>query len=114
MKPGGRTHPDNLDQMLWPGCFRCHDGKYKTADGRTIKANDCNACHTILARGNGAELQQLTSGGQPFKHVGGDYDLSGSDCHASGLLAAGSGLGRRLFLKTSPKLAGHQAEDDDN
>ena len=50
---------------IWPGCFRCHDGKHKTADGkRTIKANDCNACHTILAQGSGDELNQLTPGAE--------------------------------------------------
>ena len=30
------------------GCFRCHDDRHKTADGRTISA-DCNTCHTLLA-----------------------------------------------------------------
>jgi hypothetical protein len=85
MKANWSVYPDNIGHMLWPGCFRCHDGTHKTEDGRTIKANDCNACHTILAQGSGAELQQLTPGGQPFKHVGGDYDLSCSDCHTGGL-----------------------------
>ncbi len=71
--------------MLWPGCFRCHDGTHKSADGRTIRANDCNACRTILAQGSGADLQKLTPGGQPFIHTGGDYDLSCSDCHTGRL-----------------------------
>ncbi len=85
MKANWSVYPDNIGHMLWPGCFRCHDGNHKTEDGkRTIKANDCNACHTILAQGSGAELQQLTPGGQPFKHTGGDYDLSCSDCHTGG------------------------------
>ena len=30
------------------GCFRCHDDRHKSADGRTISA-DCNTCHTLLA-----------------------------------------------------------------
>ena len=71
--------------MIWPGCFRCHDGLHKTEDGkRTIKANDCNACHTILAQGAGAELDQLTPAGQKFKHPGGDYDGACTDCHNGG------------------------------
>ena len=85
MKANWSVYPDNIGHMIWPGCFRCHDGTHRAQDGRTIKANDCNACHTILAQGSGAELQQLTPGGQPFKHVGGDYDLSCSDCHTGGL-----------------------------
>ena len=85
MKANWSVYPDNLGHMLWPGCFRCHDGTHKTEDGRqSIKANDCNACHTILAQGAGDELQQLTPGGQTFKHTGGDYDLSCSDCHTGG------------------------------
>jgi len=30
------------------GCFRCHDDRHKSADGRTI-SGDCNTCHTLLA-----------------------------------------------------------------
>jgi nitrate/TMAO reductase-like tetraheme cytochrome c subunit len=71
--------------MIWPGCFRCHDGTHKSDDKRTIKANDCNSCHTILAQGSGAEMLQLTPGGQKFNHTGGDYDLSCFDCHTGGL-----------------------------
>jgi nitrate/TMAO reductase-like tetraheme cytochrome c subunit len=84
MKADWSVYPDNLGHMIWPGCFRCHDGNHKADDGRTIKANDCNACHTILAQGAGDELNQLTPGGQQFKHTGGDYDLSCSDCHTGG------------------------------
>jgi nitrate/TMAO reductase-like tetraheme cytochrome c subunit len=84
MKANWSVYPDNIGHMIWPGCFRCHDGNHKTDAGKTIKANDCNACHTILAQGSGADLQQMTPGGQPFKHIGGDYDLSCSDCHTGG------------------------------
>jgi len=85
MKADWSTYPDNIGHTIWPGCFRCHDGNHKAEDGkRTIKANDCNACHTILAQGSGAELEQLTPGGQQFEHTGGDYDLSCSDCHTGG------------------------------
>jgi len=72
--------------MIWPGCFRCHDGKHKSENGQqTIKADDCNACHTILAQGSGAELRQLSAEGQQFKHPGGDYDLGCTECHSGGL-----------------------------
>lgn len=30
------------------GCFRCHDDRHVSADGKTISA-DCNTCHTLLA-----------------------------------------------------------------
>ena len=54
MKANWSTYPDNVGHMIWPGCFRCHDGLHKTEDRKlTIKADDCNACHTILAQGAG-------------------------------------------------------------
>jgi mono/diheme cytochrome c family protein len=40
------THPDNLGHRDFPGCFRCHDGKHVSADGKTIRL-ECNICHTI-------------------------------------------------------------------
>jgi len=54
---------EDLSGPYWPqrlaGLFSLHDGLHQTADGkRSIKANDCNACHTILAQGSGAELDQ--------------------------------------------------------
>ena len=87
MKAQWSVYPDNLGHRTWPGCFRCHDGKHKTVDGkRTIKANDCNACHTILAQGEGEELRQLNGDGQKFKHPEDLYDPSFqcTDCHTGG------------------------------
>ena len=87
MKANWSVYPDNVGHMIWPGCFRCHDGDHKADDGkRVIKANDCNACHTILAQGTGAELLRLTPGGQQFNHPAGDLDGNNSctDCHNGG------------------------------
>jgi nitrate/TMAO reductase-like tetraheme cytochrome c subunit len=86
MKASWKVYPDNIGHKDWPGCFRCHDGLHKTADGkRAIKANDCNACHTILAQGQGAELDQMTPNGQKFKHPGDEVDGACNDCHSGGL-----------------------------
>lgn len=71
MKSDWKAYPENIGHTIWPGCFRCHDGSHKSADGKFITA-DCNACHVILTQGSGPELQQLTPEGQPFKHPGGD------------------------------------------
>jgi len=80
MKSDWKAYPDNIGHLLWPGCFRCHDGNHKSGDGKVITAN-CDACHTILAQGSGAELLQLKPGGQPFNHPGGDYDNTCNQCH---------------------------------
>lgn len=82
MKASWKVYPDHIGHRDWPGCFRCHDGTHVAADGKTkIKANDCNACHTILTQGAGAELKMLTPEGQEFKHPGGDYEGLCNDCH---------------------------------
>lgn len=86
MKASWKEYPDHIGHKEWPGCFRCHDGQHKTVDGKKeIKANDCNACHIILAQGSGEELEKLTPKGQPFAHPGGEYgDLKCNDCHTGG------------------------------
>lgn len=82
MKATWAAYPVNIGHRDWPGCFRCHDGKHVAGDGKTtIKANDCNACHTILTQGSGKELHMLTPEGQAFKHPGGDYEGLCNDCH---------------------------------
>jgi nitrate/TMAO reductase-like tetraheme cytochrome c subunit len=48
MKLTWGTHPNNIGHDDFLGCFRCHDGKHKTAAGKAIN-DDCSACHQILA-----------------------------------------------------------------
>jgi hypothetical protein len=76
MKANWRIHPNNIGHLYYQGCFRCHDGKHVSSDGRTL-THDCNTCHTILSETAGAGLTPLASGA-PFKHP---IDLS---CHSSG------------------------------
>jgi NapC/NirT cytochrome c family protein len=45
---GWASHPDHLGHENFPGCFRCHDGEHKSADGRVI-TSECDACHAVLA-----------------------------------------------------------------
>lgn len=88
MKSSWKAYPDNIGHKDFAGCFRCHDGKHKTPDGkRGIKANDCNACHTILAQGSGPELLKIDPKGQQFKHPQDEYDPAYmcTDCHSGGL-----------------------------
>ena len=88
MKADWRTYPSNIGHKDWPGCFRCHDDKHRTADGNVaIRASDCTACHTILAQGRDDELTRLAPQGMEFKHPGGelDPDLLCSDCHNGGI-----------------------------
>ena len=57
-----------------------------TADGkRTIRASDCNTCHTILSQGSGEKLNVLSPNGQKFKHPGDEVDGTCNDCHNGAL-----------------------------
>lgn len=75
-------YPDNVGHMIWPGCFRCHDGLHKTEDKKM------QFLHTILAQGSGKALLQLVPGGQQFQHPAGDLggDNSCIEC-SNGLFA---------------------------
>ena len=86
-KADWRVYPSNIGHKDWPGCFRCHDDKHKTAKGESVSSSDCNSCHTILAQGKGAEFELLNAKGMEFKHPGGDLDpdLTCSDCHNGGI-----------------------------
>ncbi len=48
MKVTWGTYPNNLGHDDFPGCFRCHDGTHKSADGKVISA-ECDSCHAVLA-----------------------------------------------------------------
>jgi len=86
-KADWRVYPNNIGHKDWPGCFRCHDDKHKTAAGEAVSASDCTSCHVILSQGKGAELTALNASGLEFKHPGGEYDadLTCADCHNGGI-----------------------------
>lgn len=87
MKASWKEYPDDIGHFNFPGCFRCHDGKHKTADGKMIR-NDCDLCHSIIEQGN-ATLMQRAVRGLEFKHpedIGDDWKQAFcNDCHTGGL-----------------------------
>ncbi|MGD8329864.1 MAG: NapC/NirT family cytochrome c [Acidobacteriota bacterium] len=83
MKVDWRVYPDNVGHLNSPGCYRCHDGKHTSGDGKTI-THSCNACHTIIAQGAPGSLDTSVTG-LAFKHP---VDIAGmwqqtkcSECH---------------------------------
>jgi hypothetical protein len=42
------TYPNHLGHVTSDGCFRCHDDKHKTSEGKVIPG-DCDLCHSVLA-----------------------------------------------------------------
>jgi hypothetical protein len=67
MKASWKVYPNNIGHLIFPGCYRCHDGKHKTADGRVVR-HDCTACHLILSQGRGEEPRTISPDGLEFQH----------------------------------------------
>jgi nitrate/TMAO reductase-like tetraheme cytochrome c subunit len=86
VKVDWRTYPDFVGHKNWNGCFRCHDGKHVSTDGKnSIKASDCKSCHLILAQGSPEALQQINAAGYDFVHIDAPYaEFSCVDCHTGG------------------------------
>jgi nitrate/TMAO reductase-like tetraheme cytochrome c subunit len=84
MKVNWKNFNDNIGHLFYPGCFRCHDGKHVSDDGKVL-SKDCNVCHTILAQQFEQDTLRLSLGGVDYKHpvdVGDAWkETNCSDCH---------------------------------
>ena len=84
MKVSWRNFPDNLGHMYSIGCFRCHDGKHVSSDGKVL-SRDCNTCHTILAQQFEKGKQRVALAGIEYRHpvdIGDAWkEMNCSDCH---------------------------------
>lgn len=77
MRVDWRTHPDNLGHFASMGCFRCHDDKHVSKDGKRI-SKDCHICHTVLPENNATA---------EFVHpvdIGDLRAVNCADCHTGG------------------------------
>jgi hypothetical protein len=79
-----KAYPENIGHMTNNGCFRCHDGKHKSPEGKVIPKN-CNTCHTILYQGPSSNPQTLQTAGLEFQHpedIGDEWKTTNcSECH---------------------------------
>ncbi len=86
MNVSWKKFPNNLGHLYSPGCFRCHDGKHVSADGKVI-SRDCSVCHTILAEQFGDNQPNVSLTGLTYKHpvdIGNSWqETACSDCHSS-------------------------------
>jgi len=94
MKVDWQTYPANIGHRYWPGCFRCHDGKHVSADGKVL-ANDCGStCHSTPQRGAVTALgkvdPQAHEDWHPWQMPKEHLDIQGHDvvlchqCHKAG------------------------------
>ena len=84
MRVNWKRFPDNLGHMYYLGCFRCHDGKHVSDDGKVL-SRDCNTCHTILAQQFEKDTLRISLGGVDYKHpvdIGDAWkETNCSECH---------------------------------
>jgi hypothetical protein len=83
MKARWDAYPENIGHWISPGCFRCHDGEHKSAQGQII-TRDCKSCHTIIEQGAPGKTEK-NADGLEFKHpFNGDEswkEMNCYDCH---------------------------------
>jgi hypothetical protein len=86
MRANWTQFPNNIGHIYTLGCFRCHDGKHVSNEGKVISRN-CNVCHTIINQKGlgGAENVVNEKGEIQFMHPGGIdkfvKDKNCPDCH---------------------------------
>ncbi|MDP4193180.1 MAG: cytochrome c3 family protein, partial [Bacteroidota bacterium] len=56
MKVRWDAYPNQIGHLTFNGCFRCHDDKHVSDDGKVI-SKDCNLCHIINAQGTTKDMQ---------------------------------------------------------
>jgi nitrate/TMAO reductase-like tetraheme cytochrome c subunit len=68
MKVTYSVYPRHIGHLESNGCFRCHNDKFKSPDGKVISKN-CDLCHTIVAQGKTNSMKYVgINGSLPFVH----------------------------------------------
>jgi nitrate/TMAO reductase-like tetraheme cytochrome c subunit len=67
MNANWKHFPNNIAHIYTPGCFRCHDGKHVSNDGKVI-SNDCNSCHIIISQTDNNGITRVDLQGLEFQH----------------------------------------------
>jgi hypothetical protein len=85
MRVNWEAYPDNIGHKEFPGCFRCHDGKHVTKDGRPTNSS-CSVCHEFLqSTPTGLRFVEATPAfGHPWKLGGRHAALGCNTCHTGG------------------------------
>ena len=88
MKVNWTTYPENIGHRNWPGCFRCHDGRHVSKDGKVL-TRDCTMCHTMPQRGPiealGALPPVTDETWHPFPLKGRHAEILCNRCHSPGV-----------------------------
>ncbi|MDD8018692.1 MAG: NapC/NirT family cytochrome c [Bacteroidota bacterium] len=84
MQVSWKKFPDNIGHLYYPGCFRCHDGKHKSSEGKVL-SRECNVCHTLLSQQFEKDKLRLSLSGVEYQHpvdIGDAWkEMNCSECH---------------------------------
>ena len=84
MNVSWKEYPNNIGHLIFPGCFRCHNGSHESSAGRKI-SKECAQCHSIISQGAPGALETRVEGLE-FKHPdsgGGEMwkEMQCYECH---------------------------------
>ena len=118
MRVDWRTYPNNVGHLIFPGCFRCHDGEHLDAAGRPL-SHECSVCHTFEAPTDAqAETWVETAGfAHPMPLEGVHAEIRCDRCHTGGVGPAATCEGCHAdvvdyMAGTLPALAAFEVEAD--
>jgi c(7)-type cytochrome triheme protein len=85
MRVNWQAYPDHIGHKEFPGCFRCHDGKHVSKDGRVV-SKDCSTCHDFLQRRKAGlfEVPATPAFAHPWRLSGKHAELLCGACHTGG------------------------------
>ena len=113
MRVSWQAYPDNIGHKEFPGCFRCHDGKHASADGKTVSHN-CDTCHEFLERTQAGGLLRAEASpafAHPWKLAGGHTALLCGVCHTGGPAKPATCRGCHGIAESGPPMAGMQCKE---
>jgi len=113
MRVSWQAYPENIGHKEFPGCFRCHDGKHVSNDGKTI-GRDCNTCHEFLERQKGGALlrtEATPAFAHPWKLGGKHADVLCGTCHTGGAMQPATCRGCHQIASSGVPMAGMQCKE---
>jgi len=113
MKVDWRAYPDNIGHKEFPGCFRCHNGKHATADGKILDSS-CDSCHEVLERrasGDIVRTEATPAFAHPWKLGGKHADVLCGVCHTGGPMKPATCRGCHGIADAGVPMAGMQCKE---
>jgi c(7)-type cytochrome triheme protein len=112
MRVNWQAYPDHIGHKEFPGCFRCHDGKHVSKDGRVI-SKECSSCHDFLQRRKAGlfEVPATPAFAHPWKLGGRHAEILCGMCHTGGPAKPATCRGCHNIPASGAPMASMQCKD---